>query len=175
MKPTSLQGGDAEVRPRRRQSASTPVRERLLEKALPEPNTGCWLWLGSHFPTTGYALLSVRNKARGAHRLAHEEFIGPIPAGAMVLHRCGNGHLGCINPAHLYAGDARQNAADAARHGSIPRGERHVNAKLKEDDVRAIRAASAAGRSLRSIAREYGVDRRGIQAITRRLKWKHVN
>lgn len=35
---------------------------------------------------------------------------------AMALHRCGNGHLGCVTPKHLYWGDASDNAKDAQRH-----------------------------------------------------------
>lgn len=35
-----------------------------------------------------------------------------------ALHSCGNGHLGCVNPKHLYWGDASQNAKDAAKHKS---------------------------------------------------------
>lgn len=34
----------------------------------------------------------------------------------MALHSCGNGHLGCVTPGHLYWGDASKNAEDAARH-----------------------------------------------------------
>tara|TARA_R100000365_G_C2748614_1_gene80755 strand:- start:7733 stop:8410 length:678 start_codon:yes stop_codon:yes gene_type:complete len=35
---------------------------------------------------------------------------------AMALHRCGNGHLGCVNPNHLYWGDQSDNSKDARRH-----------------------------------------------------------
>lgn len=39
------------------------------------------------------------------------------PAGKpMALHRCGNGHLGCVNPNHLYWGDASDNGKDAHQH-----------------------------------------------------------
>lgn len=34
----------------------------------------------------------------------------------MALHRCGNGHLGCVNPKHLYWGDQSDNNRDAHRH-----------------------------------------------------------
>lgn len=34
----------------------------------------------------------------------------------MALHKCGNGHLGCVNPNHLYWGDQSDNNADARRH-----------------------------------------------------------
>jgi hypothetical protein len=34
----------------------------------------------------------------------------------MALHRCGNGHLACVNPLHLYWGDQSDNNRDARRH-----------------------------------------------------------
>lgn len=34
----------------------------------------------------------------------------------MALHRCGNGHLGCVTPKHLYWGTNSQNTSDAHRH-----------------------------------------------------------
>ncbi|AII27787.1 hypothetical protein B9J07_12995 [Sinorhizobium sp. LM21] len=34
----------------------------------------------------------------------------------MALHTCGNGHLGCCTPKHLYWGDASSNAKDTHRH-----------------------------------------------------------
>jgi hypothetical protein len=36
----------------------------------------------------------------------------------MALHSCGNGHLGCVNPKHLYWGDQSDNAKDARRHAT---------------------------------------------------------
>ena len=34
----------------------------------------------------------------------------------MALHKCGNGHLACVTPKHLYWGDKSDNANDAKRH-----------------------------------------------------------
>lgn len=42
---------------------------------------------------------------------------GQPPEGAtMVGHKCGNGHLSCINPAHLYWATAKSNARDKVLH-----------------------------------------------------------
>lgn len=40
----------------------------------------------------------------------------PADPKAWALHKCGNGHLGCVNPNHLYWGDRSDNAKDAHRH-----------------------------------------------------------
>ena len=69
---------------------------------IPEPNSGCWLWLGPilHAGTR-------RQKPYGrlgrelAHRLSFIFFKGPIPDGLEVDHICNNGL--CINPDHLQA------------------------------------------------------------------------
>lgn len=34
-----------------------------------------------------------------------------------AIHSCGNGHLSCVNPAHLRWGTAAENREDAIRHG----------------------------------------------------------
>lgn len=33
-------------------------------------------------------------------------------------HSCGNGHLGCVNPLHMYWGTRKENVADAIAHGT---------------------------------------------------------
>lgn len=40
----------------------------------------------------------------------------PKYEGAVVRHLCGNGHLSCVNPAHLVWGDVSDNVSDQMRH-----------------------------------------------------------
>lgn len=150
------------------------LRRRFEHFAIPEPNTGCWLWTGTNL-NHGYTHLSYQDRLLLGHRVSYELHRGPIPAGAMVLHRCGNGHLGCVNPAHLYLGDAKQNAADAARHGVLPVGERHHATPLHDADVREIRRAHASGEAgYRALGRRYGIDKAAIARIVRRQTWRHL-
>lgn len=70
----------------------------------------CWEWPLAR-DRHGYGVRTVGGKQYRAHRLALEEATGePVPDGLMVLHSCDN--RGCVNPAHLRAGSARDNARD---------------------------------------------------------------
>ena len=56
-------------------------------------------------------------KAMEAHRAMCTMVYKLAPEGKpLALHRCGNGHLGCVTPAHLYWGSASDNNKDARRH-----------------------------------------------------------
>lgn len=61
---------------------------------------GCWEWRGAHI-SAGYAESWDGRRPILAHRVAHQLWVGPIPAGYEVDHLCGN--PGCVNPAHLEA------------------------------------------------------------------------
>ena len=61
--------------------------DRYWSQIHAEPNTGCWLWIGSL--RTGYGRIKVNGKTNVAHRLSYEHFKGPIPAGLQI--DCGQG------------------------------------------------------------------------------------
>jgi len=75
-----------------------PVQERFFAKVNKDGSTGCWLWVAFIVPS-GYGRLRIGEKNVFAHRVSYELFIGPIPAGAQVDHRCGC--RTCVNPDHL--------------------------------------------------------------------------
>lgn len=86
------------------------VLDRFESKYIPEALTGCFLWTGAG---DRYGKIKVGGKTVGAHVLAYTLFKGPVPEGAHVCHHCDNTF--CVNPDHLFLGDAESNARDRDR------------------------------------------------------------
>ena len=78
--------------------------------------SGCWLW--NHIGQHGYGKATPVRVKRGdrngktviAHRMAYETWVGPIPKGAVIHHKCHT--RACINPDHLQAITQTENAAE---------------------------------------------------------------
>ena len=63
------------------------------------PDLGrCWRWTGT-VNRKGYGTWRCAKRRMGAHRWAHELFIGPIPHGLIIDHLCRN--PSCVRPSHL--------------------------------------------------------------------------
>lgn len=86
--------------PRRTRGAHNvrPIIERFWEKVMPEPNSGCWLWMAAS-DKHGYGRLGSGSKLVLAHRFSYELHNGPIPSGLQLDHLCRV--PACVNPAHL--------------------------------------------------------------------------
>jgi hypothetical protein len=78
--------------------AAKTLKTRLLRRIV-KNESGCWLWTGAR-STNGQGAIHVAGKLYATHRLTHELWLGPIPQGHRVKHRCNN--LACCNPRHLY-------------------------------------------------------------------------
>lgn len=141
------------------------IEERFLGRVLKIKN--CWI-----FPSNGrYSKIKTnppQKKTVSGHRFAWELFIGPIPEGMQVCHKCNNKH--CVNPEHLYLGTAKQNINDAIRDGLIDiHGENNPKAKLTFQEARAIQVS---WEKTNILQQKYAVSRSTIQRIRNGKLWK---
>lgn len=90
---------------------------RFWDKVDRRGRRECWPWLAYRRPS-GHGRLKWDGRTESAYRVAFLLSVGPIPAGALVRHRCGNAW--CVNPAHLELGDYADNGADRIRHRGKP-------------------------------------------------------
>lgn len=142
-------------------------RERLDFYSIPEPNSGCLLWLGPVI-VGGYGRIKVHGEVVLAHRLSYQLSCGPIPDGLEVCHRCDM--PGCIEPGHLFLGSHKENMADmsAKRRNPKPRGADHWWAKLTAEKAEEIRAAK--GRQ-KDIAARFGVSQQLVSNVRSGRAW----
>jgi len=150
------------------------MRERFDSKWMPEPNTGCWLWI-AYAHANGYGQFNVTaTQPRRAHRVAYELYVGPIPAGLCACHRCDTPL--CVNPDHLFLGTHRDNVADkmAKGRGGDRRGEASGRARLTEAQVLQVMALCRGGATRASVAARFGVASGTIRSIVKGLTWSHV-
>jgi hypothetical protein len=142
---------------------------------------------GGHLMKTSYRGLYVgatvakagKKFNRYIHRMVLEAFDDPCPAGMEACHwddDHGNNRL-----SNLRWGTKDANVSDRKRNGGFARsaeavrGEKNVTAKLKEEDVRAIKRRFADGESGAEIARDYPeVTASNIYAIKYGKSWSHI-
>ena len=143
------------------------LAEKLDRYSMPEPNSGCQLWLAH--TVWGYGHVHWKGRDHRAHRLAWELVNGPVPDGLVICHRCDV--KACINPNHLFADTIVGNNEDKRKKGRQARGEGVNTAKLTEKQVREIRLDP---RETRDIAAQFGVDLSTIIRIRNGSTWKHL-
>ena len=94
---------------------TTPYEARFWAKVEKNGPTDCWLWIASK-SRDGYGMFEMR----GAHRVAYEMLVGPIPDGLQVDHLCRT--RDCVNPSHMELVTSRENTrrghGPTARHAA---------------------------------------------------------
>lgn len=164
---------------RKRAEPTMPIGERLYSRIKKNPHSECWEWQGS--TRRGYGRLIVGSRKDGtrrnesAHRLSYLFSIGSIPDGMEVCHKCDNPL--CINPAHLFVGTKKENAADRDRKGRniVFTGEEQPRSKLTKKMVKDARWERVfQGTSFQKLADKYGVSKKTMQNAVKGITWKCV-
>lgn len=121
-----------------------------------------------------YAKVGLHNRERQAKHynvnvLVLLTFIGPCPPGHQACHNDGNKHNNRLS--NLRWDTPKNNHADKRQHGTHLLGETKPQAKLTEQQVRAIRDDI---RPHETIARDFGIALSNVWLIKARRSWKHV-
>jgi len=90
--------------------------DRFIAKVRVTP--GCWLWTGAK-QASGHGVFRWGRLVM-AHRYAYQAYLGSIPKGMVVRHKCDV--AACVNPDHLELGTVADNNQDMMERG------RYVNA-----------------------------------------------
>lgn len=145
---------------------NTPLAGRVIKHIDFAGQNGCWIWTGYILPE-GYGQFNSADKAERdrAHRAAFKSFVGPIPPGAHVLHKCNNKR--CVNPKHLYLGTDKDNCRDRINAGT----QRLIKGRLSDEEVRFIRTTNLTQKELGA---NFQLSPSTISLIRQRKLYKHV-
>jgi hypothetical protein len=103
------------------------LQERFNQLMIPEPNTGCWLWIGAVGWDTRdeirreYGRFWDGEKNRSATHISLELDGRPVTVGKVACHICD--FTICVNPEHLVVKSQSWNQWDSVQKG------RHRNTK----------------------------------------------
>jgi hypothetical protein len=139
-----------------RRAVGKTTEERFW--SLVDKSDGCWEWAGGR-NGGGYGLFRSTNPSKLVHRYS-AELAGLVADGLSVCHTCDN--PGCVNPAHLFVGTQKDNAADMIRKNRTPVG----SYRLTKDDVSEILELYRSGDWTQvRLAEKYGVSQPLISKI----------
>ena len=124
----------------------------------------------------GYPRMRVRTKKRYMSHVIYERYIGAVPEGMCMLHKCDT--PACINPQHLFIGTKADNNYDMVAKGrnSISGvGENHHSTTLTDAEALEIKKAYKF-RVVTAVmlAEKYKTTKNVVMDIVHERTWRHV-
>lgn len=150
------------------------VEPRFLAKV--DKTETCWLWT-AWVEHNGYGRFWLDGRQHGAHRVAYELYVAPIPPGLEIDHLCRVRH--CVNPTHLEVVTASENVrrstnAEAARRRGMaithcPRGHAYTpeNTYTTRDGRTCLACKRASARAF--------YERNRTATVERARQWRLAN
>ena len=169
------------------------LAERFIEKTIPVPFSGCWIWMGA-LSSKGYGSIRISKKTYIASRVSFVIYKGTIPNGLCILHSCDI--PSCVNPDHLRLGTHFENIQDMIskkrdvwsnfskknnlkilfskmRKGKNL-GSNNSNAKFSEENILKIRSLRKEGINQTQIAKMFCTTQNRISEIVNRKTWRNI-
>ena len=142
---------------------------------LEEQENGCIKCLSHCTDKDGYVRIRYKGKHDRLFRVLYQEKYGQIPKGMVLRHLCNNAW--CVNVEHLKVGTQKENCQDMIECGRSLKGkknlkisgERNVNSKLTEKQVKEIYLSKL---SFKKLAKIYNVSSTNISYIKNKKQWK---
>lgn len=144
--------------------------QQYILSRVKKTDSGCWEWQQSKY--SGYGRLVKEKKSWPAHVYSYTAFVGPIPKGLQINHKCHN--RCCVNPEHLYAGTQKQNVKDMDDSGrrNQAKGSRGGNSKITEQVAQEIYRHDGIARLA---AAKFGISISLVYAIKKKQIWQHIH
>jgi hypothetical protein len=157
------------------------LEKRFWEKVIKTDNIeDCWEWNGASRSKFGYGSISFNGKLIDSHRLSWMIFNNnyDIISKDYVCHKCDNPK--CVNPNHLFLGNAKINAQDAYDKGRIivpegikfELGHKPLNAEIDKEkvikirDIIIYRKNNSIKLNLKKLAKEHNVKYQTVRDIS---------
>ena len=158
---------------------TTKFIQRFCLRFDPDTKESCWEWTAGKSPS-GYGYIWNGCTFLRAHRVSCEIFVGLIPDGLIVRHKCDN--PGCVNPYHLEIGTQADNMRDMMTRGRQAKGSENGRAKLGEPEVALIKefltrhppVSGPNGGQCNFLARWFGVSRQTVSHVHTQRRWTHI-